>query len=338
MSEEFPAGWATWLTRKWGESRPWRITVRAITALFLALFGLTGRYVQFQRCLQGEGSLWEYLLFGTFVLCLLFGLFFAIHTWVGEESVEDDRKQLRLRAAKADEVVKEAKRDLAYRQQLIDLVGQVVELKADHYLAEITKKRADPSYVVAPYSPHAQMEKILIVVVEFFGQMVAEETGNVGAEVFGAYFIKNGSHLVPTYSRATRDHTWTCPSHAHSDRFDLDVQPARSALIDTVHAGINMRMIEDCEAAHSKGVYCFQYFEQPREQEKNKSMLIYVVRDVKGNNECKGAFCIYTTEKGFFDPENRRRRDLCEDFMQQMTQRMIYEHRQADLTFRGNGS
>jgi hypothetical protein len=155
------------------------------------------------------------------------------------------------------------------------------------------------------------MEKILIVVVEFFGQMVVEETVNQGAQVFGAYFVRQGSHLVPTYSRATRDHTWSCPSGTHPDRFDLDARPYPSALVDTVHEGICMRLIEDCEAAHATNNYHFQYFEQPREQEKNKSMLIYVVRDSKDNNACKGAFCVYTTAKGFFDERETGDEGFC---------------------------
>jgi hypothetical protein len=265
----------------------------------------------------------------------LFSGYLSLLTWVASEDADKEKEQLKLRTDRAQKIAEAAKRDLRYKEQLLGLIGKVVELKADHALEELRKKRAVSTYSAMDYDPWDQIQKILETAVVFFGEFVVEECHRADAEVFGAYFTKDGDYLTCKFSTASRDPAWNVGpiNTRYRDRFNLQMRPAPSAAVfAAVESGSNLHMIADCEAAHADPTDRFLYFEQPREQPKNKSMMCYVVRDSKDGDRLRGEFCIYTNVKGFFDNKDPRIRELCDNFMREMAQRVVYEYRQIDLT------
>jgi hypothetical protein len=310
------------------------------------VFAILCRYIRFHQMFTGTGEPEDYLVGLGLLVAFISSACLSLLSWVASEDADTEKKELELRTAtekkkleigtaRAEEIAKAAKRDLQYKEQLLRLIGKVVELKADHALEQLNKKKADSAYMVVPYDPWAQIEKILETVVGFFGELVIEESNRSDAEVFGAYFTQEGDYLTCKFSTASRDPAWNVGdiNTRYMERFDLRIRPAPSAAVfAAVESASSLYMIEDCEAAHADPTNRFQYFEQTREQAKNKSMMCYVVRDAKDRDRLRGEFCVYTNVKGFFDNGNPRIRELCENFMREMAQRVIYEYRQLDLT------
>ena len=71
--------------------------------------------------------------------------------------------------------------------------------------------------------------------------------------------------------------------------------------------------------------------DQVKEEQENKSLMVYVVRDNKDSDKLVGAYCIHTNIEGFFDLKKRHMLALSRDFMQEIKQRTIFEQRQTEL-------
>jgi len=330
----------TWFSRRWCEGPAFRVAIRAIMATGWGVFAILCRYVRFHQIFTGTGEPEDYLVGLGLLVTFSFSGCLSLLNWVATEDADTEKKKLEIATVRAEDIAEAAKRDLQYKEQLLSLIGKVVELKADHALEQLKKKKANPAYMVVPYDPWEQIEKILETVVVFFGEIVIEESHVPDAGVWGAYFTKDGDYLTCKFSTASRDPTWTVGdiNALYRERFNLRTRPAPSAAVfAAVESANSLYMIDDCEAAHADRTNRFQYFEQTREQAKNKSMMCYVVRDAKDGDRVRGEFCVYTNVKGFFDNGNPRIRDLCENFMREMAQRVIYEYRQLDLTLGRNG-
>ena len=315
-------------------SRGFRISVRVGAVLAMAFFALTGRYVNFSETFRGTGTRTDYFVLIACCVLLLLGVVLGALSFFGEEILNAKKLELYRRMKAADNLIAEAARDVDYKQQVVDLIGTVVEQKADHVLGQLRARRENPDLEAEPYDPWRQIEKLLIVVVEFFAHVLREETTDPDAQVFGAYFVKEDDFLVGRFSKASRDATWnaTETSKRHAANFALNASPALSASVFAAREWADpLYLVADCEAADRDTRHPFRYFDLAQEQPRNKSMMVYVIKDGKDDRKLRGEFCVYANLRGFFDDKNRRIRRLCEDFMREMARRAVYEHRQIDL-------
>jgi len=324
----------SWYSRRYGASTVFRITAQFILAASWGLALFLWRWVNYKAFAQG-GRAEIFLLCIWLALVGVSGIFFLFNM-IASEDLGSRERNFRTKLRVAQEIRNQAEKDMRSKVQIVELISELVEQKADHKLLQLRFKRKNPAaFKMTFYDPLKQIRTLNQMAGLFFAELLKEKTAIEDAQVFATYFAREGEYMLCKFCYASRDPTWDILKFVNEDhREDFKLSsPARTALVYAAHSrNIEMYMIPDCVKAHADPDHTFRYFEQAKEEPENKSMMIYVVRDKKDHDTVKGVFCIHTNLKGFFDSKNESLKVICEDFMKEIRQRTILEVRQFELT------